>query len=229
MDTLGSTNILVSLKAPSIGEKLQQALNDVSFSEFDRALLGNASVVITDTGIENGSDVPGHIPVVAIVHEDHARLQTYFSHELSPDEQPETFKDEFLRFQEIADLSKNFALNSFKVLNFQQLEDLAQIGGMTIVKAGIEQFVRNTNLQLNECRALIEQEDYEHLRYTLHAIRNNSANIGAEQLAAFSAAMEDALLSENYPNFEAMLDLAYTLLSSYDYVSRSWNEHSITA
>ena len=76
---------------------------------------------------------------------------------------------------------------------------------------------------------MIEQQDYDFVRYTFHAIKNNAINLGARQLAEFAGAMEDAIQSENYPNFEAMLELAYTLLSSFEYVTRSWTEESISA
>lgn len=225
MDSPKSQNILVRLtKNPGIRDKLQEVLSGATLNTYDPLLVSDAMALVTDTGIENGEEIPGFIPVVVIHDEEDERILSFYTHELSPDERPDTFRNEFRRYSEIADISRSLLLKSYPILNYEKLDELVSIGGYTVVRSGIDQFIRNTTLQLNECSAVIPKKDYDFVRYTLHAIKNNANNIGADQLAVFCGAMEDALLSENYPNFEAMLDLAYMLLSSFEYVSRSWTD-----
>ena len=225
MDSSKPTHILVRLtKNPAIRETLKEALQDVTINSYDPLLFNDATAVVTDAGIESGDEVPGHVPVVIIHDEDEERIQSFFTHELSPDERPGTFRDEFQRYAEISHLAQGLLLKSHPIINYDKLDELVAIGGYAVVRNGLDQFNRNTTLQLNECSAMIQKKEYDFVRYTLHAIQNNAGNIGAEKLAVFSKAMEDALVSENYPNFEAMLDLAYMLLASFEYVSRSWTE-----
>jgi HPt (histidine-containing phosphotransfer) domain-containing protein len=225
MDSQKPQNILVKLsKHPEIRDTLQAALSDAVLNNYDPLLVNDATALVTDTGIENGEEIPGFIPVVVIHDEDDERILNFYTHELSPDERPDTFQTEFRRFSEIADISHSLLLKTYPILNYEKLDELVAIGGYGVVRSGMDQFVRNTTLQLNECAAVIPKQDYDFVRYTLHAMNNNANNIGAEQLAVFCRAMEDALVSENYPNFEAMLDLAYMLLASFEYVSRSWTD-----
>ncbi len=200
----------------------KESLEDAAMEPFSQEEFKNADIVLSDAGIPRDLQLPGFVPVVLFIDDETPFPDTYYSRELDPALTPKQLTDELEVIIPIAGYARSMGLPDLKILNTEILESLSDMGSADMVVNGLKRFIKNTTLQLNECRSLGMRDEYDQIRFIMHALKGNAATLGGEQLARLSGVLEDELMSENCANFRSKLDLAYTLLASFSYMSNGW-------
>ena len=214
--------ILCHFKDDSLAEFCMEALTGHRVTEFSPNLFPEADVVLTDSGIKENGIIPGYVPVVLFISDEDPFPESYYTRECDSLVTRDQFISEVQYVSGIAALGREAGLQDKRILNTDILEELSRLGTLDMVVNGLRRFMKNTTLQLNECRSMAEREEFEDIRLSLHTVKGNAATLGGEQLAAACNWMEELLMSENYSNFDDKLKLAYTLLASFSFMSNGW-------
>ena len=200
-----------------------EALQDFRTEPFSKDGFRNADLVITDQGI-SGMDFPGYVPVILLISDEDDYPDGYFTREADVLLTAGQLRDEVAYVQWQAGIGKELRLADYAILRADMLEDLVRLGGRDLIIKGLRDLIKNCTLQLNECMSLSGRQEYEDIRFILHALKGNSATLGAEQFSAAIAAFETDIQSEIYTKFEEKLKLLYTLLTSFNLVSNRWQQ-----
>jgi len=214
-------NILHLFRDEALQGICQDVLANEDLAPFDAGRFPNADLVLTDSGLTSGS-IPGFVPVLLMAADDEPYPESFYTRVIDKDLSENDLQDEINHSAKEAAVAREVGLHEAVILQTDRLNELVEMGGERIVRDGLRNFMKNTTLELNECRWMLERESYDEIRFAIHRLKGNAATIGGDQLARLFEDMEVSLKSENYSNFDEKLKLAYTLLASFSYLSNGW-------
>ncbi|MCA6073712.1 Hpt domain-containing protein [Fulvivirga sedimenti] len=224
MGMISDKKLLYHFENDELRTFCEEALGASNLEAYDPGSLKTADVVLSDLGLHKEVTLPGYVPVVLFIDDETPFPPTYYTREIDPAITVDQLNEEIESVISMAGIGRSIGLSDLHILNMDILESLSNLGSTEMVVNGLNRFIKNTTLQLNECRSLHMRGEYEQIRFIMHAMKGNAATLGGEQITRLCGFMEEELKSENYSNFEDKLNLAYTLLASFSFMSNGWYE-----
>lgn len=88
------------------------------------------------------------------------------------------------------------------IINLEVLAQLKKYGGEDILDPIFEEFNRETQKQLNDCKSAIANKDWNTIQKILHTLKGTSGTLGIEKLADTARILEGDLKENSKSNFE---------------------------